>query len=716
MTYLDVETGNGQNSDRADYTGPPVTDRASDEEMRTVRLLQDRWRDGEQELLKARRHFWEHLAFFMGEQWTWWDPARNQLQALSRSYSPLGNGKARVTVNRIEPNIVNVLARMLATPLGFEVPPTDAADDVIAGAQLSNDLLEACYHDQQWGAIRYDEIFNSIMGATSAVSIEWDGRAGEKLSIDEGTGKVIGTGESRLRAHAITDFCLEPGVSNVRRARWWMFGLAMPPREAQAMYGLDWCPKPDAASLLSPLQHKILADSGRSQGHNQTLVLGCYERPNEQTPEGRYGVVINDRLVHTEKWPFPFKERLNLVTFRQEQLSGKWTGWTYMHSAIKLQAHYNLYKSLIAELMKKVGNPRMTSPHGAFEEEDFTDEPDSILFYEPSAVGGKGPEYMTPPTMPGWIAEEINDTRALLDEFMHVSQTSRGESIGDRASGQALALLSEKDDSPLGLMGNEQAEGWAEVAELVLALYSDKATETRTFSLRGPANTPQVRQFTGKMLHGQTRVYVDPDTTRPVSEAARQAFAKDLWDRKIIQDPGVYARLARVPARFMEEVIDADVAAAHYENQLLSIGQPILPRDFENHATHIAEHNRFRKSRAYRAADRMIAELIDTHIQAHETMAHEEYGRQQGRAEETPGLAAVAQGHEPPGSMIPTDFAEQQAGIGVGDPTAAAAYPGGGGPPQAGGAPLQQQLAPQQAPPPDFGPAAPAPGLTSGVT
>lgn len=719
MSYVDVNTSGGPSPDNADSTGPPTTPRPTDAEMKLVTTVTRRWAAGQQELMLARRHYWENLAFFMGEQYTRWDSARNQLQALSNSYSPLGAGKARLVVNRIEPNIINVLARMLATPLGFEVPPTASGDDVLAGAKLGEDVLEANYHDQNWGSVRLSEMMDALLGGVSAVSVEWDGSGGDQLEIDESTNRVVGTGDVRLRSHSIAEFCVEPGVTDARRARWWICGLSMPPREVQSTYGLAWVPEPDATALLSPLQYRILNESGRPQGGNQTLVLCCYERPNPETPKGQYVVVVNNRVVHQADWPFPFSDRLNMVAFRQEAIPGKWTGWTYVNNAIKTQYQYNFMLSNIAELFKKVGMPRMIAPQGAFSEDDFDDDPGSILFYEPGSAGGAKPEFVSPPSMPGWIAEEVNRCEAQMDLVMHVSATSSGTGIGERASGQALALLSEKDDSPLGLMGTEQAEGWATIAEMVLALYAKNATETRTIAVRGPANTPNIRKFTGAMLHGQTRVYVDPDTTKPVSKAAMQSFAKDLWDRQIITDPGMYARISQLPSSALEDVIDADVAKAQHENGLMAMAVPVVPEAFDDHPKHIAEHNRARKGRAYQYADPIVRHIYDQHVQAHEVMEHEQLGEQTGRAMESPSLAAVAQANEPPGSMVPPDFAETQAGL-AGDPTAPAIAPGGGGPPQAGGMPpTLVPPGPQVGPPPegpDFGPAGTAPGLTNGAT
>lgn len=709
MTYVETTdpTAGLASSDREGQTGPPPFPQPTDADRKLVKLVKDRWRDGDNELMAARRNYWMNFAFYQGEQWCWWSTTRNQLQSYAATWSPLGEGRARLVRNRVEPNIVNVLARLLATPLAFQVPPSDAQDDIVAGANLGEDVLTAESHDSSWESFRRDELFDAIMGGTSAISVEWDGKGGDALEIDEEHNTVVGTGKARLREHAITEFCLEPGVTEFRHARWWICGLTMPPRDVQAQYGLKWCPKPDAASLLSPLQQKLQSDSpftvSGPSGRNQTLVLCCYERPNPQTPKGQYTVVVNDRIAHTEPWPFPFKDRLNLIPFRQEQLPSRWQGFTYMVSAIKLQAQYNFYASMIAELMKKVGTPRMAAPD-VLDEDMFNDDPDSIIFY-PAGPGVSPPGYITPPSLPGWIATEINDVSDEIDEIMHVSQVSAGQSIGDRASGQALALLSEKDDSPLGLMGTEQATGWSQIAEMVLSLYAAHATETRTVTLRGDAGAPSTRQFTGKMLAGQTRVYIDPNTTQPVSKAAMQAFAKDLWDRQIITDPEVYARLAFLPPDFMGEVIDADVAAARYENALMSIGTVVVPQQFEDHAKHIAEHNRDRKSRGYRYQSDPIRKVKDLHVQAHEVMAAEQYGTQVGRAMESPGLAQLPQAGEPAGSQVPQDFAEMQAQL-------AQPAPNGGGPPQASGL----GPPPETVPPVNPLPQAPAAGLANGVT
>ena len=61
-------------------------------------------------------------------------------------------------------------------------------------------------------------------------------------------GRIVGTGEVTLQPLNITEFCVEPGVRDWRKARWWCMGLAMSPQQAKSAYGLDWLPTADASA------------------------------------------------------------------------------------------------------------------------------------------------------------------------------------------------------------------------------------------------------------------------------------------------------------------------------------------------------------------------------------------------------------------------------------------------------------------------------------
>lgn len=689
MTATDVMASSGRTDGArsADPLSPKVTGTNKLADLTAQRAVA-RWKLGADELMKQRRDYWQNLSMFFGEQWVWWDSRRNMLQALPQAWSPLGKGRARTVANRIRPNMMSLLGRMLRNDLEFDVPPTDSADDVVSGAMLAEDVLSGTHRDQNWRDVRYGENFAKFMGGTSAVCVEWDQAAGVPLGQVPGTNKVIGTGDARLLPLGINEFCVEPGVRDARGAQWWCQGLALSPQAVKEQYGLSWLPQADASTMMSPLQTRLLEHMGRGQGTNHLcLVITMYERPNKATPNGKYAIVVNHQTIHEGDWPFPVKDRLNLFLFRQQAVEGTWIGTTLMNDAVPLQVQYNFMRSCIAEHAKKVGNARLMAAQGAFMEEDLSDDPGSVLWYTPD-LGGAVPQYLRPPDLPRWMVGEAGALSSELDDVMFVHATSRGEASFDRASGQALALLAEKDDSPLGLMAFEESQGWAEIGEFVLRLYEKRVAETRVTQAHPGVGQPgQVRisRWNGKMLKGQTRCIVPLETTLPVSQAAQQAFARDMWDRGLIKDPVVFARMLRLPQRELMAVIDADVARSQRENARMMMGEAPHPAKFDDHGKHIAEHNRFRKSDSYLYADDATKQVIDLHIEFHEKMAAEELGRQTQLAGINPALAALPHGDEPPGSQVPMDFAEQQAQMASPEQLAL----------QAGG---QQPAGPQQMP------------------
>lgn len=663
MTAVDAanEYANGPRAPERAPEGPPArrVDPLADE-------IVDRWKKCGEELVKQRRDYWQNLAFFFGEQWVWWDPHRNMLQGFTSQYSPLGKGRARVVSNKVRPNLMSLLGRMLRNDLEFDIPPSDSADDVVAGAMLATDVVNGMYRDNGWRAIRYAENFAKFIGGTSAVCVDWDASVGTRLSVDPQTQAIIGTGDATLSAMAVTEFGVEPGVRDSRKANWWVQGLALHPDYVQSRYRLKWKPSADVGTMMSPVQQKLLEHVGKGQGTNQMcLVITLYEKPNPRTPKGRYAVVVNHHTIIDEPWPFVNRDKLNLFVFHQQEIDSSWIGTTLVNDAVPIQAMYNLVRSVIAEHTKKVGNVRTIAPLGSFDEGDMNDDPGSILFYMPD-VGGSKPEYMSPPEIARWLVGEIATLKAELDDVMFVHDTSRGEASFDRASGQALALLSEKDDSPLGLMAFEEAQNWGEIATFILELCESKVQETRRVRIDpGVGKVGAIRQsrWNGTKLRGQTRAFVPLEATLPMSQAAIQAFAKDLWDRKIIVDPAMYARMARLPHRELVDVVDANVAKAIRENARMMEGVAAEPAGFDDHGKHIAEHNRFRMSDSYQFADEMVRNVVDLHVLYHQKLAAEELGAQMMRAGLNPALAQLPQADEPAGSLVPPDFAEQQAGM-----------------------------------------------------
>lgn len=635
-----------------------------DQRDAAAELVLERWRKGERELSEARRHYWMNVAFYDGHQWVVWDPNRNFVRNFAANEGPDAT-RVRLTINKIQERIDQLLGRMAQRNLVFEVLASESDDATIAGARLGESILEAGRRDQDWEAIREDSLFNCFMGGTSAVAVEWDGGAGEELWIDSRTRAVVGTGDVKLVPLSVAEFCVEPGSRRWRDARYWVGLTLAPPAQVKAHYNLDFLPEADGNGAYSPLQREMLSSRGHDVEDDLTCVYVMYERPNKLCEKGRRIAVVNGKAVVKGEWPFPWKDRLNIECFRQKKLPQRWYGSTIATAARGPQQAYNAVRSSIIETAKMAGNPRMMVPKGSLDEDTLlTDESGEIVEYWPEA-GSNGPHYLEPPQLPRWLTAEPDRIEAELDGILYTHAVSRGVAPGDRNSGLALSILAEKNDTPLGPMARDQANGWGQLGSLVLKLYEAKAKETRKAVVHTDRKVPQVLEWNGEKLRGQTTVNVPLDATVPQSRMATQAMLTNLagsfpaFGQGI--DQSTLARLLDLPGQqALQDAMPADVQRAMFENDRLSAGEPVLPEKWHDHGRHIAEHNRFRNTSGWESLPDDVKELFELHLQGHQRYLEEEAVAQATLNAIQPGFAGLPQADAPLGSAVPPDFQTQQ--------------------------------------------------------
>lgn len=628
-------------------------------------LVLKRWEKAGRTLIEERRNFQLNSAFYEGYQWVAWDNKSNSVV----NFSQLQGGddtRVRLKINKIQERVNQLMGRFCQRVLAFEGQPNAADDATINGARLSEAVLEASHLEQDWESVREDEVFAAIMGGTSAVAAEWDPQA-EAVGIGEesASGQVTNTGDVKLTAYAITEFAVETGSRSWHDARWWIGARGRPPAQVKAQYGLDWMPKPDASGAYSPLQREIAIGRGQANTKDLCIVYTLYEKPNAAAPKGRHLVVINEKVVVDEPWPFPFKH-LNLWVFRQVKVPMRWTGITICSEARAPQIAYNAVRSAIIEHAKMSGNARMIVPQGAFDDDaELTDEAGEIVHYWPGENGAK-PEWMAPPQLPRWLTSEPDRIESELDGILHTHAVSRGESTGSRDSGLALSILAEKNDTPLGPMAHDQAQGWSTLGTMVLKIYEAKVPGPRKVVQVGESGVPHTFEWNGKRLQGQTRVIVPLDATMPTSRAATQAMLANMAAQfpqlaQALSVPMLTKVMDLPGSKVLSQIADPDVAWSHRENELIAAGEPRIPMPWEDHAAHMAEHNAFRKSKAYDAADEHVKQIFQAHLDAHQRLIEEEAQSQAKLNAINPGFAGLPQANEPIGSAVPPSYAEQQA-------------------------------------------------------
>lgn len=615
----------------------PAGEHDDPREAFTAKTVLERHKQGSVPLTGDVHNYWINHAFMYGEQWLWYNDSARSLEQI-----PKDPDRVMMTVNRIWPASRTVISKANSRPLQFYVPPTGADDSTIKASRTSESILTSVLRDHDWERLREEASWAAWKGGTAAISVSWDPKAGTPLGQRE-DGQDFGTGDTVEEVLSIADFVIEPGVKDAERARWWIKTVAMPPEQARDTYGLSKTPSPDATSAATPFQRKLLQlhiGTNDDGGHVPlTQVFTYYERPNALAPKGRVVVVINEHIVLERPWPFPFKDRLNLVIFRETLIDGQWNGDTIVKAARPIQNGINQSWSSIIEHLKLAGNARLAVDESMMDLIDsLTDTPGEIIPFRE----GKAPQYITPPQMPEWWIQEPSRLREELDDILGVHDVSRGDAPGRVDSGLGISILVEQDATPIGRMVKETALSFARLGELVLRLYEANVTESRDAIVRTPGQPPRKARWTGKDIKGQVAAEVPLDALIPRSRAASEARADRLLQQGLIPSIADYFKLAEIPMdRDTLEVLSPDVAKARRENAMMALGRPAVPAPFDDHAQHVHEHLVFMKSVEWDFLEPDVQQTIYLHVQGHSTMSAEELGEQYAKTQANPVLGTA---------------------------------------------------------------------------
>lgn len=613
----------------------------ADEVDPKVREIRERFDKGTADIRDLQAKAWETRAFLAGAQWMQWDESFERLTEAYRNPD-----RVRATVNRMGPDSRRIIAKLTSTPLQFDVIP-DAPDDASRkGAALGESILSDTHREQDWEHIRSEHAWAAWEGGTALLCVDWDKTAGKPL------GDRTGTGEVAVSVVSLTEVATVPGTRDIRYAPWWIRATAVPPEEAKDTYGMSKTPAADARAISTYSTRAISAGRQNTNRGELTMVLTYYERPSADNAKGRVVTIVGNEVLEETDWPFPFKDRLNVAVARVVQVPGRWAGHAVAWDAIGVQTLYNAAWSSIIEHQKLAGNARLMYPSGSIDDpRSLTDTPGEGLEYNPSQNGEK-PAWLAPTQLPAWVLDSPDKLRTELDDILGVHEVSRGVAPRNIESGVGLSILDENDQTPIGAYARELASCWSDVARMTLRLYEDKVTETRTARVHTPGMPPELTEWTGKALQGQTHAIVPTDTFTPMTRAAKLQFAIQLHDR--FRDvPGfdvkAFARLADLNQTIdLIDAVDPQVARAQRENYHLAQGKPMLVIEEDDDEVHLHCHLEFMLSERFENLDADTQELMRLHRKAHQTQMAEKAGALEAAARVGPTFAQIPDGNPQP--------------------------------------------------------------------
>jgi hypothetical protein len=632
----------------------------------TAAKIRRKYDDGTRNIRNEQLIYQENAAYVEGEQWVYRHNTRQEILQLPRNPR-----KVRVTIPRLGPESRRIFSKLLKRPLVFEVTP-DAPDDLTTrGAAMAQGVITSLAREQKWERLREELAWTTWKGGTGILCLDWDTTAGRYLG-ESYDGGDLNEGDVRVTCLSISEVATEPGTRDIERACWWIKAQVLPPDEVKKQYGLKKTPPSDSTSALSPMQNRLAKQGNGQAPLNLTLVLTYYERPNADNREGTVATIVGNEIVDgPHPWPFPFKDRLNVVCARETIIEGRWAGRTVVTDAVPVQTALNHSWTSILEHLKQAGNARIQNNSSErINAENWSDEAAEFIFHD----GDQGWSWLSPPPMPDWWQRTPQELSRAMDDIIGIHDVSRGTSPANVESGLGLSILAEQDETPTGKLAQTIAESFSDIATMILQTYEMKVPveEQRTARIDQPGYIAEKFKWNGQSFAGQTQARVPYDAVAPMNEAARFARGMAFLDRKIIQTPRQLSAYVDIPGNSsFIEAIDPNVSKARRENYQMGLGEPMVPATFDNHQVHIEEHNAFRLSARYERLDQQMRDLIDKHVQAHSNLAAEEAAKQQARTEMAPMLAQAANADQMPGTGtlgmeggMPQDIQSQQVTMG----------------------------------------------------
>ena len=583
--------------------------------------------------IPAEREAWLNLAFYLNQQYTEWHQPRGEdgfIREIPRE--PGTENHPRVIINKIMHFVRTAQADALQErPTGDVLPPTadysDRTDARVARAWIDNKADTLDYDSRLGRAVHW-----SLLGGNGY--LKWcQGKDGLMIPVP-----------------SFFEIYLDPYAKMFQDCRYIFHSQFMDVEQVYDSFGVEV--PPGGTTEADEVKTALLRGMGAAPAINGVVVNELWMKPCRRHPKGLYTVWTGkEQLVAPDKLPYPHLIEDKMLPFtvvgsiERPDSPYHLSPVTYLRPP---QMELNAFHNQMLLGRKNFNNLKWFVPEELQLDTDPDDSYNQVLRGR-GIVPGLKPEILQPgaPLNNGdgeWIEQGMMHT-------IGQREVSNAQVPGRVEAAKAIELLKEADADALAVMRKTinvtNTQGWYHAVQLART-FQRKADVVVTYSKEG---IPEVEHFmAGKMKPG-FRIRTSQTTALARSRANRQDLLVRLWDSKVIQDPEVMADLLDMPMPNTLSARAEDIMRSRNENYTLAKGEAVDANSWDDHATHLQEHNRYRKSSEYQALDGEAKSRFEFHCTRHETLQEVQVARQAK-------LQLIAQGGQPP---QPSTAADHQA-------------------------------------------------------
>ena len=573
-----------------------------------------------------------NMNFVIGNQFSEISP-RGDVEEYGRQYF----WQCREVYNHIAPILETRLSKLARVKAQASVRPSSPDDADRASAEVATKLIRAVSADNGFSALMSEANVWSEVTGSAFYKVTWDTQKGMALTADgtlrEGDVKITVCPPFEIFPEniAVAELDVQPSLMHVK-----VMGVGDVFRiwgkrvESRTLNVFSF----ENADVLGGLgYHATVPKMVTEAREDAALVIEKYEMPSESHPEGRLIIVAGETLLHDGPLPYingedgtrgyPFAKQVCLESL------GNFFGGSVVERIIPVQRAYNAVKNRKHEFMNRIAMGVLAVEDGSVDTDALEEEglpPGKILVYR---QGSAPPVMLNAGQVP---AEFGREEEKLLNEFVMISGVSEvttySQVPSNVASGTAISLLLEQDDTRISLTADSLREAVKRIGRHIIRLYKQFADAPRMKRVVGEGGEVEVMQFRAGDL-GSEDVTFDTENEIEDSLSTRRAMVYDLLGLGLFADEnGIIP--ARTKTKLLEilgfgnweqsrDANEAHLAKAERENFELK-SRDVVPDPVDDHALHITEHTKLCVS-APCEKDEKFRARVTAHINKHKELA-----------------------------------------------------------------------------------------------
>lgn len=588
-------------------------------EQEIVSYVDDRLKQAENKPYRMQAYL--NIAYFAGKQWVAFDKVNSRLFE-----PPKEPWQVRYVSNRVQPIVRTELAKITKNKFIMIVVPASNDDEDIKSARVGEKVTEWLEYELN---LNEKDQENGLWGLTTSISFVhpyWNPSKG--LSIpDPETKETVKQGDVDCDIVSMFELRWDSTASKWDEVKWCCYEKIRDVNYVKKVYDVEVTPEANVFSTnIFEAQLRDLNTLGQGAAYkpaeNSVIVKEFWELPSTEYPNGRRITVAGGKVLFYDEdigfGPDDETEReLPFFPFFHIQVPGRVMPTCVVEQLIPVQREYNKSRSQIIENKNLMSNPVWLVPKGSLEE-DPTNMPGAV--YEYNFAMGK-PEMLTPPSTGVDVYKNID---ICVEEFDYISgqhEVSHGSAPPGVKSGVAINFLQEQDDTKLGPTISNFIKCKQKYMRYLLKMLQKKYDVARTLKLVGKNKKIETFEFKGSDLTS-IDVRIQEASMYQMSRAAKQDWIMQLVQNGVLdpaKDKALIIKMLELGITddmYDDYEIDINQAQNEQDNwKKKNFNTPV--RDFYNHAVHVNEHNKFRKSDDYTGLPVDEQKQIDAHVQQH---------------------------------------------------------------------------------------------------